>query len=259
MPAPVSSQAFPEVAPILALLLKGLENVLGQRLVGVYLYGSLITGDFDPARSDIDLVVVLASELDDEVFTALHQLHTSVVERHPLWDDRLELAYISAAALRSFRARSSEIGIISPGEPFHRVQAGSDWLISWYALRADGIALQGPPIQTLLDPITDEEYLLAVRQHIERYRASVKKPHDKPALAYIVLTVARGLYTLRQGEPTSKTKAAAWARQRYPQWSALLDLAAAWRANPSCDSLTAAEVRPLVARYVEDMLARLPD
>ena len=259
MPAPVSSQAFPEAAPILALLLNGLEDVLRQRLVGVYLHGSLITGDFDPALSDIDLVVVLASELDDGTFAALHQLHQATVTENPSWRDRLELAYISAAALRSFRSRSSIIGIISPGEPFHRIQAGSDWLISWYTLRADGIALQGPPIQTLLDLITKEEYLLAVRQHIERYRVSVKKPQGKPALAYIALTVARGLYTLCEGEPTSKIKAAAWARRTYPQWSALLDLAVAWRANPSCDSLTAEEVRPLVACYVDDMLAKLPD
>ena len=51
-------------------------------------------------------------------------------------------------ALRTFRSQSSTIGIISPGEPFHLLEAGSDWLISWYALRKDGLALlTGPPIR----------------------------------------------------------------------------------------------------------------
>ena len=228
-------------------------------MVGIYLYGSLVTGDFEPGLSDIDLVVVLSRELDDAAFAALHRLHTGAVERHPVWEDRLELAYISRGALRSFRVRSSAIGIISPGEPFHRVQAGIDWLISWYKLRADGATLRGPPIQTLLDPIADAEYLLAVRQHIERYRESVKKPHNIKGLAYIVLTVARGLYTLEHEQATSKRRAADWASQRFPEWADLLKAALAWRRDAAADALAADQARPDVESYVIDLLSRLPD
>lgn len=245
------------VSPILAQLADGLRSVLRERLVGVYLYGSLITGDFAPGISDIDLVVVMTTALDSTKFNALHKLHQSVVERHPDWYDRLELAYISGAALRTFRHQTSTIGIISPGEPFHLLEAGSDWLISWYALRKDGVALLGPPIQSLIDDIPTHEYLQAVGEHICHYRDSVKKPQNKQALSYIVLTVARGLYTLAHGKPTSKVKAAAWATQRYPQWAELLESALRWRANPHCDLRTAEQIRPEVADFVNDMLSKL--
>lgn len=247
------------VTPILPQLTAGLRSILRDNLVGIYLYGSLITGDFAPGISDIDLVVVMTEELDQARFKALHSLHQSVVERQPEWHDRLELAYISAAALRTFRSQSSTIGIISPGEPFHLLEAGSDWLISWYTLRKDGLALVGPPIKALIDDIPADDYLRAVAEHIRHYRESVKKPHNKQALSYIVLTVARGLYTLAHRQAPSKVKAAAWAKQRYPQWAKLIERALSWRANPQSDSLSPDEIRPEVSDYVNDMLSQVDD
>ncbi len=244
-------------SPILAQLTDGLKSILCEQLIGIYLYGSLITGDFAPGISDIDLVVVMTAELDSTKFKALHRLHQGVVKRQPEWHDRLELAYISAAALRTFRRQSSIIGIISPGEPFHLLEAGDDWLISWYALRKDGLAVVGPPINSLIDDIPNQTYLQAVAEHICRYRDSVMKPQNKQALSYIVLTVARGLYTLAHRRAPSKIKAAAWAMQRYPHWAKLIEHSLAWRANPLSDSLTPEQIRPEVAAYVDDMLTQL--
>ena len=125
MQEPIQAAEFPEVSPVLHLLIEGLKSALQEQLIGIYLYGSLVTGDFDPAISDIDLVVVLTCELNDDRFSLLNQTHIQVVDDHPQWNDRLELAYISREALQSFRTRTSTIGIISPGEPFHRLQSGS--------------------------------------------------------------------------------------------------------------------------------------
>ena len=138
---PLSDNA--QVNAILRQLTTGLQSALRGNLVGVYLYGSLIAGDFDASVSDIDLVVVLSEPLDASQFAVCHQLHESVVQRRPCWHDRLELAYISAHGLRHFRSHRSAMGIISPGEAFHIIQSGADWLISWYALRAEGVALLG--------------------------------------------------------------------------------------------------------------------
>ena len=207
------------VRHIIDRLTRELENILQRDLVGIYLYGSLVSGDFDIAVSDIDLVVVLNAELDRRQFLRLQQMHARVVDDHPEWRDRLELAYISRRALKTFRVVTSTIGIISPGEPFHLLEAGEDWLISWYDLRRHGIALLGPPIQSLIEPIAVADWLDAVRQHICAYRRSVNNAVDILWLSYIVLTVARGVYTLAHGQAASKVKAAAWARGRFPRWS----------------------------------------
>lgn len=59
------------------LLLERLRDRLVERpdLVGIYVYGSLVTGDFSPARSDIDVVVMLAREPDEAAVGELGELH----------------------------------------------------------------------------------------------------------------------------------------------------------------------------------------
>ncbi len=255
MNIPAIPQLSPQVEAVIRRLAGGISAILSDGLIGIYLYGSLALtdGDFDPAISDIDLVAVLHAELSDSEFSRLQRLHDAVVSAFPSWRDRLEVAYISAAGLRDFQTRASTIGIISPGEPFHRLRAGRDWLISWYALRQDGIALLGPPIQQLVPPLSTSAYVNAVRQHIRRYPQSIEKAESKQALAYIILTVARGCYTVRHGAPTSKKRAAAWAATRYPHWRGLLELALRWRAGTP-DAFTVAEARPRARAYTRELL-----
>ena len=81
----------------IALLLEHLRDALLARggLVGVYLYGSLVTGDFSPARSDIDVLVLLEREPDEGAISELRELHTTLASA----DDpagRLHCLYASA-------------------------------------------------------------------------------------------------------------------------------------------------------------------
>ncbi len=58
-------------------MLQRLRDRLAERpdLVGMYVYGSLVTGDFSPARSDIDVVVLLDREPGDAAAGELRKLH----------------------------------------------------------------------------------------------------------------------------------------------------------------------------------------
>ena len=53
---------YPDVNAVLHALLSDAQTILGNHLVGLYLYGSLASGDFDPGRSDIDFVVVVVAD-----------------------------------------------------------------------------------------------------------------------------------------------------------------------------------------------------
>lgn len=59
-----------------------MQNILGKKLVGLYLYGSLATGDFNQNVSDIDLVAVLESEVDDRDFERLKKMHKGFANEH---------------------------------------------------------------------------------------------------------------------------------------------------------------------------------
>ena len=247
-----------QVNLILDRLARGIQDILAERMIGIYLYGSLVSGDFDPSVSDLDLAVIMTAALHDQQFRRLHHLHQAVVCDHPQWEDRLELAYVSRHALNTFRHQTSVIGIISPGEAFHLVEAGSDWVISWYMLRENGISLCGPPIKSLIAPIDDEEYLRGVEAHIEAYRDTVNAIDSKSMMSYVILTTARGLHTIEMGTPASKIQSARWAARAFPQWAALIDRALRWRKDPNADAMTVAEAGRQTRALVNDLLDKIP-
>ena len=50
---------YPEINAVLGEWVQGLLHVLGGKVIGLYLSGSLAYGDFVPGRSDIDLHAVV--------------------------------------------------------------------------------------------------------------------------------------------------------------------------------------------------------
>jgi predicted nucleotidyltransferase len=220
---------YPNINEVLNHLLSQMQTILDQKLVGLYLYGSLVTGDFDPDTSDIDLLAAISSDLDEAEFTALNTMRNDFGLQHQPWENRLEIAYLSLDALKTFKTRSSKIAIISPGEPFHIKEAGSDWLVNWYIVREKGLTLFGPSPRTIIEPISKEEFIDVVKRHMQGWREWVNEMRSRPCQAYAILTMCRGLYTCRNGEQVSKQQAALWAQQQLPEWAATIQNALTWR------------------------------
>lgn len=63
---PGRATLYPEVDALLKGLLAEMQCVLGEWLVGLYLYGSVVMGDFDLGISDVDLLAVTEAELEGE-------------------------------------------------------------------------------------------------------------------------------------------------------------------------------------------------
>jgi predicted nucleotidyltransferase len=72
--------ASTEFPPDVAELLGRLRDRLAARedVVGVYVYGSLVTGDYSPAASDIDVIVLVRREPDKATTRELAELHTAL-------------------------------------------------------------------------------------------------------------------------------------------------------------------------------------
>jgi Domain of unknown function (DUF4111) len=247
---------YPDVNALLDNLLPQMQQILGHKLVGLYLHGSLVTGDFDDI-SDIDLLAATASDIDQVEFDALNKMQGGLVLKHPQWENRIEIAFLSLRALKTFRTHRSPIGIISPGEPFHIVEAGKDWLMNWYMVREKGIALFGPPPRAIIDPISKDEFITAVKEHARAWRKYIDEARSRPGQAYAIFTMCRALYTCKHGEQVSKRQAALWAQKELPAWSSLIQNALLWRQNyrqQDVDhSATLAETRRFV-NYVVDLI-----
>ena len=104
---------------IIEMLLNNQKNIFGDKLLGSYLYGSLIWGDFDIKTSDIDTLCVIRSEITTEELEKLQVMHEEIVAENPEWRNRIEVHYAPIDGIRNFRTNAFKMGNISPGEPFH--------------------------------------------------------------------------------------------------------------------------------------------
>ncbi len=75
----------------------------------------------------------------------LERMHDEWGENNPSWRGRIEVVYASASGLANLRMAPLRIHVISAGEPFHVINAGTDWIITWYPARYHGISLIGQP------------------------------------------------------------------------------------------------------------------
>ena len=245
---------YPDVDKLLYLLRDQMRRILGEKLVGLYLYGSLVTGDFDPSVSDLDLLAATASEVDDEAFDRLQNMHLDFVGTRPTWENRIEIAYLSVEGLRTFRTQESVMAVISPGEPFHRKGAGREWTINWWLVRERGQTLYGPDPKALIEPISQQEFLDTVREHAQQWREWVTESRSRKAQSYARLTLCRALYAAVHGEQPSKRQAARWAHDRFPAQARLIEEALAWREAQDDSEVDHEATYPETERFVRFMI-----
>jgi hypothetical protein len=225
----------PEVDHLLERLVDGQRAVLGPSLRGSYLFGSAATEDYEPGIGDVDTVAVLRATLTSGQLADLEALHGEIVDETPAWDDRVECVYLPSDALRNFRRGSWPAARIAPGEPFHTIELDPSWVLDWFPLRTLGVALWGPPPSTLVPPIAKAEYVEAVRRHLLGWRWTDDRA-GRRSQAYAILTMCRGLRTIRSGELVSKREAARWGCEAMPGYADLIEAALAWRAQPRAES-----------------------
>jgi hypothetical protein len=249
--------AYPHVNALLSTLLMQMQHILGEKLVGLYLYGSLVTGDYDDVSSDVDLLAAIASDLTEDDFNALKKMHDAIVADNSRWDNRFEIAYLSVNALKTFKTQNSQIGIISPGEPFHLIEAGKDWLMNWYIVREQGMTLFGASPQDVIAPISKAEFIQCTSDHAAGWREWVNDSESRPAQAYAILTLCRAFYSYKNGEQTSKLKAALWTANELPQWAALITNALAWRRAWDEDVVDHGATLPETKRFVHFIIDQI--
>ncbi len=234
---------YPEVNAVLHELQTGIEQTLGERLVGLYLHGSLAGGQFNPHSSDIDFLAVTTEALPEESLSALKAMHARLTLSGLKWAAKMEGSYIPRAELRDFDPAHSYFPALRADGTFTIDGHGHEWTIQRYIVREMGVVLFGPDPRSLIDPIGPDDLRRAVTGLVHDWWAPMlADPHlllTREYQAYAALTMARMFYTLEHGTIVPKPAAAQWARQlQGGRWASLIDQALAWPAGPQPDRLT---------------------
>lgn len=194
------------------------RSAVGSSLVGVYLYGSLAMGCFNPEASDIDLLVVTTHELNPEARLGLadhllansgspHALEASVLTlsglhpwRHPAPYD---FHYSESWRNRLVEARAG--GAVPPGG------ADPDLAAHVTVLAHRGVCVWGRPIGEVFPPVPRRDYLDSIMADLDWARDSWA---DNPA--YTVLNLARTCAFLADGAVLSRDEGGRWALREMP-------------------------------------------
>lgn len=232
---------FSEVNVVLKTLLMHAQVILGGDFIGLYLYGSLASGDFDPLRSDIDFVIVTRAQLSAETVSALREMHQQLAASGLKWAAKFEGTYIPQDDLRHYDPNAAACLCVNEGK-FYVARHGSDWIIQRHVLREWGVVVVGPPIRPMIDPVDPDEIRQSVRGVLREWWTPLL---NDPAWvrggeyqAYAVLTMCRAWYTLQHGTITSKPASARWALEILDErWTALIEWALTWQHADQSDHL----------------------
>ncbi|MEH1029139.1 aminoglycoside adenylyltransferase domain-containing protein [Micromonospora profundi] len=254
--------ASPEM--VLADLRDAWSASLSRTLLGLYLHGSLVAGDFAPDRSDLDLLAVLDSDPDETLLAVLAGLHADLGRRHPQWAGRIEVEYVSLGATRDAAlGRASQthaIARISPGESLHLLPATIHRVVTWSAVRDHGRVLVGPSAVALLPAVAPDLVRSALLAHVRDWPIWVTRMTTPGAQSYAVLTLCRALHRLQNGRQLSKRRAADRTIAALPQWDGLITWARDWWYDGGKDTDTgrADDIHTFVHEISSTILASEP-
>jgi hypothetical protein len=172
-------------------------------LVAVWAHGSLALGDFQPGRSDLDLVAVVSERLSDRHKSDLQRVHGTLIADVPLAAG-LHCAYMAHGDL-------ADPGQAYPtwahGEMFDRIVSP----VTRRELTQGGLSLHGPSPAGLVPAVSDQELAGYIRGDLRDYWYPHTERHELWLRDIWVdlglLTLARASVTLREGRLISKREA----------------------------------------------------
>ena len=172
-------------------------------LTALWAHGSLALGDYQPGRSDLDLIALTGSRLTGEQEQDLRRVHEALHGQVPL-AEKLHCSYVVGTELGD--TNRSHL-TWAHGELFARIVSP----VTRRELCQGGLSLLGPDPALVVPPLTDDELADYVRLDMRDYW------YPKTAMPELwlrdiwvdlgLLTFARATVTLREGRLITKREA----------------------------------------------------
>jgi hypothetical protein len=229
------------IPTILQPLFQEFTNRIDQEMPGrisaFYLEGSIALDGFNPRLSDVDFVAVLNSQVTTCEVKKIRSLHESMEHKYPQW--KLSGRYFQHSDLGCLNEA------IQPHLNYHdgKLMWSSRFNLSeitWWILKNHGIAVFGPPPQSLNYTVDMDNLVQNQLENMNTYWASYTTRLDGLlalltdwGIQWTVLGVLRQYYTIHERQIICKIKAGESALVSYPdRWHRIIQEAIALRENP---------------------------
>jgi hypothetical protein len=220
----------PQLNLTLELFVRMVTDIIGERLVSVLLYGSIVFDDLAPGYGDLDFLAVVANDLTNEDCQQLAELRKLLrTGDHGVLAAMIEGAFLPRQMLDPVRLGCGYWWGTRGERPLRSNELG--WLVL-HQIRELGIVIWGQDIRRELPQIKREQLL----QQVGEVCQSMEE-HGKGGGLHAVdwlLTAARELLLLKEGRLSSKSEAADWAyRHAEGDWRNWLPHAKQLRLHPT--------------------------
>lgn len=211
---------FPKKTPrltreVLEETLSVVHSVLGDNLIGIYLYGSLAMGCFQPRSSDVDIILVARERLSEE-----QRRKTLEYLRACSKDRRIELSIVRADVIRNPQyPMMVDLHYEYWGNTFED-EKDNEILSNLYTTRKRGFCVWGLPMGDVFSRIPAQYHLRSVVEDLEHTRRHL---HENPervgynVAAYWILGSCRVLAFIREEKVLSKLEGGRWGLTNLPK------------------------------------------
>jgi len=230
----IPDHPYPELRDVLNMFVDEISAELRENLVGIYLVGSIASGDFD-LDSDVDFLVVTNTELTEANMKALQDIQIKIHGFDCYPAKHLEGSYISISDLNDWSTvGQKKLYYFDNGSTAYEQSIhDNQWHVRWI-LRERGITLVGQKPETILKSIPLNEMFSEIKttmlQVMKLFEDEINRPlsffNSKFGQSFAVLTYCRMLHTLHTGTVRSKKAGVKWAKQFVePKWVNIIDQA----------------------------------
>ena len=230
----IPNHPYPELREVLNTFVNAIKAELAGNLIGIYLVGSLASGDFD-LDSDVDFLVVTNTELTETDKKSLQEIQIKMHDIDCYPAKHLEGSYISISDLNNWSlVGEKKLYYFDNGSTRYEFSThDNQWHVRWI-LRERGITLIGQKPETILQPIPldklSNEIKAAMLQVLKLFEDEINRPlsffNSKFGQSFAVLTYCRMLHTLHTRTVQSKKAGVKWAKQFVePKWVKIIDQA----------------------------------
>ena len=230
----IPEHPYPELRKVLNTFVDEIAAELRENLVGIYLIGSIASGDFD-LDSDIDFLVVTNTELTETNMKSLQEIQIRIHDIDCYPAKHLEGSYISISDLNDWSTvGQKKLYYFDNGSTtYEQSTHDNQWHVRWI-LRERGITLVGQKPETILKSIPLNEMFneikTAMLEEMKVFQDEINRPlrfwNSRFGQSFAVLTYCRMLHTLHTGTVQSKKAGVKWAKQFVePKWVNIINQA----------------------------------
>jgi hypothetical protein len=192
---------------------------------GIYLTGSIPMNDFHPTKSDIDFLVFCNELPDEQIASQLKRMHQTTEKQFP--KPNLSGVYLTSAAIETDEPGKVKVLYYDNGSMHYG--AFEMAIVNLSELKTNAITIFGVEADNWPINISRDKLNNFLHQNINSYWAKWVKQHNSwfskklilllfPRFTeWVVLGLARQLFTLKTGKIVSKTEAGYYCLECFPQ------------------------------------------